>query len=978
MKKFVIILLSITWGVSLFSQVRYYNWDEERINVYAPRPVSNGDMVYAYGALFYTVLQDNRTYLCKLYENGNFEFIDPNNVYPLQNTRFCSGINSLFFVNRNNILQRYNLQTNTLTNVAETIFARGDGLTFGAGTNEIYFTRTNGQICYSQWNGSWATTVITQQDICPPKNNSRFIYHGWKLIYTDTLSKLRMLCYVQDSSRWMSWVMNDYAPESRGDGLCQGEIDEVFYTEKNDNYDYKNGRIVHLKWNGSIYVINIINYADPALQGTNFTYGDGTLFYVNRSGIINILKWQPNNCIWANEHLNTIIINSGTNAIAYGSQAMYVALNETRIIYKLFPTIDNNYQFIYLKGRQFFKGDTPFYPNVINYGTNIYHKKDQHHNDSWQVYLGPSAGRVPYDLADDLCNKRFSDSLLRSDLMMIDSLGFNTIRILPMVMPAHKAPGTYLEIRGINLSTCDTVTTQVYPDIFGINEPLFNAFQEFLEIVDSLGLKVIFTTGGMDTYLSYYPVYYGYLEDLASRFANNTTILAYDYYNEPANTFTWGKSPLNTVPSFISMSKEIICSLSRNCYESIREHDPNHLITIGIHDYRDVGFWDPGTISSDFLSYHNYGGGTANKVQFNNIVRNIKNSLYWIKNTSALKKPWIIGEIGFAGTNDTILTCSKDPVSIICPGFVVTPTTTTYERLQRDFCDTTYKDVRACGGSGYSWWDYQDSRESAGRDCAGAHWGIFTNCHEPKEIIYPPENNIFQNDWGSMPCGNFVNPDMMSVFYYNHFPEWNSAITGFVVDINSQEPISNAYVEGMYFDNDSILHFGNKTFTDSIGYFRLALNPGIDTPPNFLIISAMGKEREHVFDPPVQHDDIYTVHNLSCKPYGEPGEFGLPDNDNFKSEINKINKSSLYPKTKIYPNPTTGMVSIEFYLTQSTIVKTEVQNLMGNTIRSSEFGTLTAGNYNRKLDLSDLPNGIYIIKFNGNNNIEMFKIIINK
>ncbi|MDD4555395.1 MAG: T9SS type A sorting domain-containing protein [Bacteroidales bacterium] len=369
---------------------------------------------------------------------------------------------------------------------------------------------------------------------------------------------------------------------------------------------------------------------------------------------------------------------------------------------------------------------------------------------------------------------------------------------------------------------------------------------------------------------------------------------------------------------------------------------------------------------------------TDTALHFNDIVRNVKNSLYWIKNTSALKKPWIIGEIGFAGTNDTILTCSKDPVSIICPGFVATPTTTTYERLQRDFCDTTHKDVRACGGSGYSWWDYQDSREYAGDGCAGAHWGIFTNCHEPKEIINPPENNLFLYNWGSMPCGNFVNPDMMSVFYYNHFPNWNTAITGFVVDLNSQEPMSNAYIEGMYFDNDSILLFGNKTFTDSNGYFSLALNPGIDTPPNFLIISAMGKEREHVFDPPVQHDDIYTVHNLSCKPYGEPGEFGLPDNDNFKSEINKINKSSLYPKTKIYPNPTTGMVSIEFYLTQSSIVRTEVQNLIGNTIRSSEFGTLTAGNYNRKLDLSDLPNGIYIIKFNGNNNTEMFKIIINK
>lgn len=612
---------------------------------------------------------------------------------------------------------------------------------------------------------------------------------------------------------------------------------------------------------------------------------------------------------------------------------------------------------------------------VINYGTITYFQRDEK-NNSWEVYLGPSAAQVPYELADDLCNKRFSDSLLRSDLIMIKSLGFNTIRILPMVMPNYiETPGTYLKIRGINLSSCDVGEPTVYPDIWGLEEPLFDAFEEFLEIVDSLRLKVIFTTGGMDTDLSFYPKYYEYLQDLAFRFANNPTILAYDYYNEPSNTFRWGSnSSFQTVPSFISMSKEIICGLSRNCYEYIRDNDPNHLITIGIHDYRDVGFWDPGTISSDFLSYHNYGGGTDTSLHFNDIVRNVKNSLYWIKNTSNLKKPWIMGEIGFAGINDTILSCSNVP--IICPGFTKTPTTT-YERWQRDFCDATHTDVRACGGSGYSWWDYQDSRESAGRYCSGAHWGIFNNCHEPKEIIYPPENNIFQYDWGSIPCGNFINPDSMSIFYYKHFPNWNTAITGFVIDLNSEEPISNAFIEGINFDNDSIIQFHNQTFTDSIGYFKLVLNPSLSTP-NFLIISAMGKEREHVFNPPTQYDEIYTVHNLSCKPYGEPGEFGLPDKDNLKSEIVKINKSSLYPKTKIYPNPTTGMVSIEFYLTQSCNVTTEVQNLVGNTIRSSEFGSLTAGNYNRTLDLSNLPNGIYIIKFYGNNNTEMFKIIINK
>ena len=115
---------------------------------------------------------------------------------------------------------------------------------------------------------------------------------------------------------------------------------------------------------------------------------------------------------------------------------------------------------------------------------------------------------------------------------------------------------------------------------------------EILNEANNAGLKVILLTGKAgNTTTTFHDLYGDYLGRLAKKLKNNTTLMAYDLYNEPAN---------------MSLSKEIICNSVNNWYTIIKTNDPNHMVTIGLQNALDVFSWDPGLLSVDFLSFHLY------------------------------------------------------------------------------------------------------------------------------------------------------------------------------------------------------------------------------------------------------------------------------------------------------------------------------------------------------------------------------------
>lgn len=72
----------------------------------------------------------------------------------------------------------------------------------------------------------------------------------------------------------------------------------------------------------------------------------------------------------------------------------------------------------------------------------------------------------------------------------------------------------------------------------------------------------------------------------------------------------------------------------------------------------------------------------------------------------------------------------------------------------------------------------------------------------------------------------------------------------------------------------------------------------------------------------------------------------------------------------IYPNPTTGIFSIELSDNQSGIVKIQIVNIMGKTVFEQE-------NFKgREISLSNTPAGIYFVRVTLQNQVLTQKIII--
>jgi len=68
------------------------------------------------------------------------------------------------------------------------------------------------------------------------------------------------------------------------------------------------------------------------------------------------------------------------------------------------------------------------------------------------------------------------------------------------------------------------------------------------------------------------------------------------------------------------------------------------------------------------------------------------------------------------------------------------------------------------------------------------------------------------------------------------------------------------------------------------------------------------------------------------------------------------------PELSLYPNPTTGDVTVMFNLEHSSHVKFDLYNSQGTKIKSIDQNMLTRGYHQSLLSFSDLPIGIYLIQ----------------
>ncbi len=301
-------------------------------------------------------------------------------------------------------------------------------------------------------------------------------------------------------------------------------------------------------------------------------------------------------------------------------------------------------RFITIDQHGFRLNGKPFFPLAVNYIATL-----RAHGDS--LWISPSLDYTSH--VPSMPNDRRSDLLaLKADMELIHDMGFNIVRIVGFTDLLYERDSAL--IMGRNTLHADTT---VWLGKEGAYHTYLNAIGELLATVRDAGLHAIILTQVRPGR----PLTEEHFARIADRFVNDTTILAYDLFNEPLY-FDRPERP-----------KREAWDILQHWRALFDRHAPNQLYTLGLTGIRETFEFDPNMLGVDFISFHPY--------EYE--PEQVRNEMRWYHNN--VDVPWIIGETSIPADNDSV----------------------PYED-QRLFAQKTLLQSRACGAMGYSWWQYQD------------------------------------------------------------------------------------------------------------------------------------------------------------------------------------------------------------------------------------------------------------------------------
>ncbi len=501
--------------------------------------------------------------------------------------------------------------------------------------------------------------------------------------------------------------------------------------------------------------------------------------------------------------------------------------------YQLGYTQSNNV--VTIDGKQFKLNGGNFYPMVMNYGVEITKQSGggwtQSHITPYIEYgvnSGPTGSTYSYECTDQtLCLSSIED-----DWTYLEGIGFNTIRVAGFYPKYDEQFGFFY----FNCRAAYNVNSfyKIPVNPFNATDPglifILDQYESLMQVANTVGVKLIFNMiGAKSNFLSKpgnnndeIEYYNAFLNKLSSRVASlsnlSHTVLAYDLWNEPCYH-----------DASNDKTKQQTCEIIDMWYNTVKSHGPTPLVTLGTCGSGDEWFYDPTVIKVDFHSLHvyphwqSYEDKTDPTMQQRALSR-IYDELYWFNKASPV--PWIMGEIGFTASANL----SVQPIG---------GTNGTLQE-QANFAQAVMDATCNCGGSGFSWWAFQDGYWNT-TDPGSNHYGMLERGYVtpassggglPEKLVA----NVFNSYIKPLPvssCGpcpvtaadlQTYDPALTYFNPFQHPPNPSNTIKGYVYDQDGN-PIANAYVGGhtnLGKNNSNIQEFEfQRVFTAENGYFEL-------------------------------------------------------------------------------------------------------------------------------------------------------------
>ena len=427
-------------------------------------------------------------------------------------------------------------------------------------------------------------------------------------------------------------------------------------------------------------------------------------------------------------------------------------------------------QQVTLKGKDFYVGNEKFYPMVMNFSvTGVV-------DNSGNYFMSADNGYGATNFYECSNMLNCGEQLLEH-FNYLAGIGFNTLRIVGMAPVYHSEIGFSFRFKPKDSPNANRYRPMNPSDTLDpIMLTALSFYDKILELADAASLKVILLLKGDktdfdDTEVEQRQIFLEATASYLKKSNYGNALLAYELINEPEYHIN------------IYRTKQQACEIISTWYDAVKAIAPHTLVTIGNCGMDDIWSFDPSILKVDFNSLHYYPfyrirpyeNRAAPHIQQLVRMRTL-NDLYWFNQASIV--PWIVGETGFRAS-----------------AFSSAEMDGTLDDMG-EFAIHSLNSTCNCGGSGYSWWQYQDLDWGV---WGGAYSGLLEHGYIPPAAEKQPAVNYFRSYTpqitGSCPVEYSPTVDETKLYYnpYRHTAPNNLKITRHIVDQDG-EPIKNAVV----------------------------------------------------------------------------------------------------------------------------------------------------------------------------------------